>query len=518
MQDKVNLNNNANEIIEIDFGRIFKAIWKRIWLILIVSVLSAVITITGTYFLITPKYESSAMFYVNNNSLSVGDTSFSISQGDIIAAKSLVDTYIVILDSRACLNDVIDYAGVDLEYEDLKDMISASAVNATEIFEVKVTSEDPQQAELLANAIAYILPKRISSIVEGTSANIVDYAVIPTKPSSPSYTTNALIGFLFGLLLMTIIVALREMFDVTIRTSEDIEQCCNHPVLASVPDMLNSSHTGGEYYGYGQKKATRHLASSNKKVNLVGKNISFMASEAYKLLRTKLQFSFVDEITCPVIGVSSALTGEGKSLSSVNIAYSLSQLDKRVLLIDCDMRRPSLASKLPISKVPGLSNYLTGYSDISMVVQRCSLDNESSFDVIASGDNPPNPIELLSSRKMEKILAELKSAYDYIIVDLPPVGEVSDAMVAAKFVDGILLVVRQDYCNTIALSSAVSQFEFIETRILGIVMNCVGEITGKYTRYGRGYYSKYRYSKSYESAYAKADRRAQSTDDKTDIK
>ncbi len=518
MQDKMyNKNNTSTDVFEIDLGRIWKAVWKRFWLVCIVSVLCAVITTVGTFFLVTPKYESSAMFYVNNNSLSVGDASFSISQGDISAAKSLVDTYIVILNSRACLNDVIDYASVDMDYEQLQDMISASAVNATEIFEVKIISEDPQEAETLAKAIAYILPKRISSIVEGTSANIVDNAVIPTEPCSPSYVKNLAIGFIIGLVLSLGVIILKEVFDVTIRDDEDITRCCEYPILASVPDMINPGHSGGEYYGYGQKKPKRHDQSANKKVNLVGKNINFMASEAYKLLRTKLQFSFVDEITCPVIGISSALTGEGKSLSSVNIAYTLAQLDKKVLLIDCDMRRPSLAAKLPIAKVPGLSNYLTGYSDISMVVQKCSLEDESSFDVIASGDNPPNPIELLSSKKMEKILEELKSAYDYIIVDLPPVGEVSDAMVAAKFVDGILLVVRQDYCNTVALSSAVSQFEFIETRILGIVMNCVGEITGKYSRYGKGYYSKYKYSKSYESAYAKANKRVQSTDNKHDI-
>lgn len=507
MQERVNTNiNNAKEVVEIDFGRIWSAIWKKIWVICVTAVLCTVIALTGTYFFVAPKYESSAMFYVNNNSLSVGDTSFSISQGDISAAKSLVDTYIVILNSKSCLNDVIDYAGVDMEYKELKDMISAAAVNNTEIFEVTVTSENPKQAEKLANAIAYILPKRISSIVEGTSANIVDYAVLASKPSSPNYTTTAIISFLIGFLVSVLIIALREIFDVTIRTSEDIEQCCEHPVLASVPDM-QSTQSHGEYYGYGAKKKPTTRASQNKKVSLIGKDINFMASEAYKLLRTKLQFSFVEDINCPIIGVSSALAGEGKSLSSINLAYAIAQLDKRVLLIDCDMRRPSLSTKLPINKVPGLSNYLTGQTDIATAIQRCQLDENEGFDIIASGNNPPNPIELLSSSKMGNVLTALRQAYDYIIIDLPPVGEVSDAMVASKFVDGILLVVRQNYCNTVALSSAINQFEFIETRILGIVMNCVGETLGKYSRYGRGYYSKYaKYSKysKYASAYARS--------------
>ncbi len=519
MQDKKNKNKDTvTDVVEIDLGRVWKAVWNKAWLITIVSVICAIIVVISTFFFITPKYESSAMFYVNNNSLSVGDTSFSITQGDISASKSLVDTYIVILNSRACLNDVIDYVGSDLSVSELKKMIDASAVNSTEIFEVKITSDDPKEAEKLANAIAYILPKRISSIVEGTSANIVDYAVESSSPCSPNYTQNAIIGFIIGMAISLVVIILREIFDVTICSEDDIDRCCEYPILVSVPDMVNTTNSSGEYYGYGQKKKQDSRHANNKKVSLIGKDISFVASEAYKLLRTKLQFSFVDEIKCPVIGISSALAGEGKSLTSVNLAYSLSQLDKKVLLIDCDMRRPSLSYKLPISKAPGLSNYLTGQSDVFTVIQKCGLDGENSFDVISSGNNPPNPIELLSSTKMEKVLSEFKEEYDYIIMDLPPVGEVSDAMAAAKLTNGILLVVRQNYCNTVALSSVVSQFEFIESRILGVVMNCVNDFGGKYSKYGKGYYSKYnkysKYSKAYASAYAKAHRKAQEENNK----
>ena len=449
--------NSTNDVIEIDFGRIWKAVCKKIWLIGIVSVLCAVITVVGTFYLITPKYESSAMFYVNNNSLSVGDTSFSISQGDITAAKSLVDTYIVILKSRACLNDVIDYSGVNLTDVELRKMISASSVNETEVFEVVVTSSDAAQAEKIANSIAYILPKRIASIVEGTSANIVDYAIKASKPASPSYPKNAVLGFIFGLLGTVVYVAVKELLDVTICKQEDIERCCSHPILAQVPDMLGPQKQG-EYYGYSNKKHTSSHSQNSKK-SVVGKDISFVASEAYKLLRTKLQFSFVDEINCPIIGVSSALAGEGKSLTAANLAYSLAQLEKRVLLIDCDLRRPSIAYKLPVDRKPGLSNYLTGHLDIGMVIQSCVLDSDNRFDVISSGDTPPNPIELLSSTKMANVLKELRNAYDYVIMDLPPVCEVSDALVASKLADGILLVTRL-LCRVLFHSLSLLKHEF----------------------------------------------------------
>ena len=475
--------------VQIDVRRLWNAVIGRWWLVAVSAIVCAVLFFVGTFYLVTPQYTSSALFYVNNN-LSIGDTALSITSSDITAAKSLVDSYIVILKSRASLNEVIDYSGVDCTLGELQGMISAASVNSTEVFEVKVESSDPKEAEKIANAIAYILPKRISSIVEGTSAKVVDYAVVPSAPSSPSYPKNTLFGFATGLILSVAYLVIRELFDVTIRSEEDVTQCCDAPILASVPDMTAQSK-GGRYYGYGSSNKNQKKTVANQAPILLGRNISFAASEAYKLLRTKLQFSFAGETTCPIVGISSALAGEGKSLSAVNLAFTLAQLDKRVLLIDCDMRRPSLATKLQIAKVPGLSNYLTGQATLTDVIQPCGGDVKEGFDVIASGRNPPNPIELLSSNVMEELLADLRSSYDYILLDLPPVAEVSDALVAAKMCDGVLLIARQNYGNTVALAHAVQQFDFVETRILGIVLNAMTE---RSVRYGYGYY---RYGKKY---------------------
>lgn len=495
-----------NEEIEIDLGRVLRAVMDRAWLVAVVSVLCAVITFLGTFFFVTPQYKSAAMFYVNNSNLSLGDASVSISSGDLTTSRNLVDSYIVILNTRATLNDVIDYAGTNRTYKELKEMISAEAVNETEIFQVSVTSPDPQEAERIANAIAYILPKRIGTIIDGTSAKVVDSAVVPSSPSSPSYTTNTLVGFLMGFVLTVGVIALREIFDITIRTEDDVTQVCRHPILAAVPDMNAPSKGSSYYYGYGSSRSKKKKGGAYATVKqpakqpaIMGEGISFAASEAYKLLRTKLQFSFADDNDCRVIGLSSALSGEGKSLTAVNLAYTLSQLDKKVILVDCDMRRPTLAEKLGILKKPGLSSYLTGQSHLADLVQACNLKgNEQAFHVISAGQNPPNPVELLSSERMKKALSMLSKTYDYVILDLPPVGEVSDAMAVAKETDGMLLVVRQNYCDRVALAEAVRQFEFIHSKILGTVFNCTSEHGGNY---GKGYYKRYYkgYSKSYEN-------------------
>ena len=494
---------------EIGFNRIFAALWHRIWLIILVAVLCAALTFALVFYLVTPQYEASAMFYVNNSEFSVGDTQLNLTAGDITAAKDLVDSYIVILNTRTSLNEIIAYAGVDISYSRLRDMITAEPVESTEIFQVVVTSSSPAEAEKIANAISYILPQRIDSIIDGTSARIVDAAVMPTRPSSPNYVNSTIFGFLLGLLVMVVIVILQEVFDITIRFEEEVAQVCNHPVLASVPDMGAPSKGGYYYYGYGNRKKhnTSKYATNNNNgatPTLFGGNISFAASEAYKLLRTKLQFSFVDDSKSRVIGFSSALSGEGKSLTAVNLAYTLSQLDKKVILIDCDMRRPTLAEKLAIRKLPGLSGYLTGQHKMEEIIQNCNLKKEeSAFQVIAAGQNPPNPIELLSSAKMTKFLQLLRQQYDYIILDLPPVGEVSDAMAVAKETDGMLLVVRQNYCDRLVLKDTAQQFEFINARILGVVYNCASENTG---RYGKGYYKRY-YRKYYRSYYNRSHRR-----------
>jgi capsular exopolysaccharide synthesis family protein len=168
------------------------------------------------------------------------------------------------------------------------------------------------------------------------------------------------------------------------------------------------------------------------------------------------------------------------------------------------MRRPTLAEKLKINKKPGLSSYLTGQSSIEGLIQFCNVPrDERAFHVISAGQNPPNPIELLSSSKMEKMLRGLRKIFDYIILDLPPVSEVSDAMAVAKQTDGILLVVRQNYCDRQVLSDTVRQFEFVDAKILGVVYNCTSDGAGSkyykryYRKYGKKYYGKKYYGKSY---------------------
>lgn len=237
-----------DEEIEIDIFKMIKALWRKAWVIVLAAVLCGGLVLAWTYFLVDPLYESKAQMYVNNSSLSFGSAALSITSGDISASKSLVDTYIVILNSRQVLEEIIKKAELDLTYEELVKMIKAESVSSTEVFEVVVTDTDPYRAEKIANTIAGVLPEKISNIVESSSVRIVDYAVVPAEKSSPSLIKNTLIGALVGFLLCASIIIFLELNDTVIRddnylitTYEEI------PLLAIVPDMDSKAISNGYY-------------------------------------------------------------------------------------------------------------------------------------------------------------------------------------------------------------------------------------------------------------------------------
>lgn len=217
-------------------------------------------------------------------------------------------------------------------------------------------------------------------------------------------------------------------------------------------------------------------------------NLGFAAMEQYKLLRTNLSFVLPEDIKCPVIGVTSSVRGDGKSTTSVNLAYVLAADKKKVLLIDGDLRLPSLAKKMGIHSTPGLTNLLVSY-DVENLEQYRSkvLDN---WYIIPSGQLPPNPSELLGSSKMQKLLKLLSEQFDYIILDLPPVSVVSDALAVSKLVTGMILVVRQDYTDKKNLEVCVRHLELSNVKIIGCVLN---ESKEKAPRKYKHYNSDYRY-------------------------
>ncbi|MDO4545765.1 MAG: polysaccharide biosynthesis tyrosine autokinase [Bacillota bacterium] len=492
----------SDEEIEIDLLRLLKAIRKRIWIVILASFLCGTIALGCSMFFITPQYQSSTLFYVNNNSLKVGSASVSISSDELTAAQSLVDTYIVILKARKTLMDVIDYGELDLSYEELSSMISAEAVNSTEVFEIVVTGPHPEQNLDICNAIAHVMPDKIADIVDGSSVRIVDYAVVASQQSSPDYAKNTCIGALLGMLASIGAIALMELLDHKIHSEEYLKENYTVPVLTTVPDMNKSG--SGRYYKYHDpekkkrrsrralareaKREQRKRSLSTSKEQIICQHMNYTGEEAYKHLRTKLMFSFSDDIGCHVIGITSSMPGEGKSVTSINLAYTMAQLGKKVLLIDGDMRIPIIGKALRLNIETGLSNYLVNDGSAEQLIQEFaseggSTERSSSFHVITAGEIPPNPVELLSSLKLEILLDELRMDYDYILFDFPPVLEVADALSASRVLDGMLMIVREDFCDQRSLKKAMEQIDYVDSKVLGFVYNMSCETGADYQLY-----------------------------------
>ncbi len=248
--------NSTQEYYVIDFLHIVRTVWRRIWVVILVGIIGATIGFTYSAFFIPPKYSSSIMLYVNNSSFSLGSSNFSISSSDLTAAQSLVNTYTVILQNRTTYNQVIEKTGLDYSYEEIYDMVDAYAVDETEVLKVKVTCEDPYEAELIANTIADVLPDRIGEIIEGSSMKVVDLGVVNTNKVSPSITKYTEIGLLLGVLLSLIMLVIIALMDDTIHDEEYIHNTYDYPILAKIPNLLGSSDKHYGYY-YQRRKSSK---------------------------------------------------------------------------------------------------------------------------------------------------------------------------------------------------------------------------------------------------------------------
>ena len=241
------------------------------------------------------------------------------------------------------------------------------------------------------------------------------------------------------------------------------------------------------------KKLSKIIGKSeefDQETLLLSEKSPFSVQEAYKTLRTNVMFS-LPGTGCKCIGITSADRGDGKSSVAINLAIAFAQLKKKVLIIDCDMRLPTVASKLGIKSSPGLSNLLAGQIDVKeKLIFRV---NSRGIDVLVAGDIPPDPTVLLESRQMSKLIEMLKSHYDYIVFDFPPVSVVTDAVILSKDIDGYFLIVRHNYSEYGRMNNVIRIMNFAEAKVLGFVYN--GKSANTRSIGNKNYYYKHHYYK-----------------------
>lgn len=393
-------------------------------------------------------------------------TGTTITQNDILLNQKLVETYSKIIKSKLVLEQVISETGVTYTAEELSENVSVEAYENTEMLKISVTDQDPELAANIANSIAQVFSGEIAKIYQINNISVVDVAVTPEEVSNNTLKRDLLIALFIGIFGTIGVVFVVYYFDDTVKLTDNLEEEIGMPVVAKV----FKSDVGSK---------------NNRKVELLAQKYpKSVVSESIKTLRTNLQFSSVDEDIKTIL-ITSSIPGEGKSFISANLAISFAQTDKRVLIVDCDMRKGRQHRIFKLSNSKGLSNLLI--DDMTNLKDYINKTSVPGVHVITRGTVPPNPSELLNSKKNADLLRVLKAKYDVIIYDGVPCNGLPDSIIMSKLVDKVLIVSSDSMTPKSVLESTKKQLESVNAPVAGDVLNNVNRKNSTYGKY-YGYY------------------------------
>jgi capsular exopolysaccharide synthesis family protein len=420
---------------------------RRRWAVIVCSALVGALAAFGWAWSTPPSYTATAKVYV---SLNTGESTSDLLQGSTYV-KNLIESYAALTDMPVVLDPVARDLGPETTGRDLAAAVSADSPLNTSIIEIKVDDGDPVRAAQIANAVAQQLSTTVVDLSPATPAGeqaiavtVVSSAEVPRYPSAPRTRLLTAAGGAGGLALSVVLVLLWAVLDTRIRSAQDLEIVSEGTaLLGSIPVV--------------KRKAARVPATHDP--------LSTRA-EAYRRVQTNL--SFVDATTpARVLVVTSSVPGEGKSTTAINLASTFAESGSRVLLIDSDMRRPSIATALGLEDAAGLTTALVGRSDMADLVQRYG---PGQLDVLPLGPMPPNPHQLIASDATRDLVAAARAAYDVVIIDAPPLLPVSDAAVLSTMADGVVVVVGARRVRRQQLTQALRALAGVEARVLGFIL------------------------------------------------
>lgn len=393
-------------------------------------------------------------------------TGTTITQNDILLNQKLVETYSKIIKSKLVLEQVISETGVTYTAEELSENVNVEAYENTEMLKISVTDQDPELAASIANSIAQVFSGEIAKIYQINNISVVDVAVTPEEVSNNTLKRDLLIALFISIFGTIGVVFVVYYFDDTVKLTDDLEEEIGMPVVAKV----FKSDIGSK---------------NNRKIELLAQKYpKSVVSESIKTLRTNLQFSSVDEDIKTIL-ITSSIPREGKSFISANLAISFAQTDKKVLIVDCDMRKGRQHRIFKLSNSKGLSNLLI--DDMTNLKDYINKTSVPGVHVITRGTVPPNPSELLNSKKNADLLRVLKAKYDVIIYDGVPCNGLPDSIIMSKLVDKVLIVSSDSMTPKSVLESTKKQLESVNAPIAGDVLNNVNRKNSTYGKY-YGYY------------------------------
>jgi capsular exopolysaccharide synthesis family protein len=521
---------SASSEPEINLKEYLYLLWSWGWLIGLAGLLAGMVTYVISINTI-PIYETSTRLLVSEP-----PAMRNIEYTGIVTGQTTTRTYAEMLVDRPVLQGVIDQLQLAIAPDDLKETISVQVVRDTQLLVITVQHTDPNLAAAITNAIASVFTDRIqvlqsqrySATQESLAQQILDMelqieetdqaiaretdasqllqlqarlteyrslysqlvtnfeevrlaeaqnttnvvvsepAAVPSIPVSPKTTRNTLLATIAGMLLAGGTVFALDTLDDTIKNPDEIRKRFNLLILG----MIASHEAQGE--------VPISLSKPRSPV-----------AEAFRSLRTNITYAAVDTPLRRII-ITSATPQEGKTTVSTNLAVVLAQGEKKVVLIDADLRRPQVHHKFELPNIVGLSElFLMMRPLVTLPRGVIQSTNAPGLDVVTSGKLPPNPAELLTSNKMSQFLDLLDHEYDLVVIDTPPVLTVTDAAALASKVDGVILVAKPGVTKLSAFKETIGQLRGVGARVLGVVLNEVNPTSRKYGYYYSRYYSEY---------------------------
>jgi capsular exopolysaccharide synthesis family protein len=470
---------------------VFLVIRRRLWVISVVAVVLAGAAV-GFSMAQTPVYEASIKILVGQ------ERGISQDPNSAMGLQQLTQTMVGGVSSRPVANAVIRQENLQMTTEEFLSNLSAEQEPNTQWIQVNYTDSSPDRAQRLANAVGDVFSEQVSEVspnANAITATVWERAVVPEAPVTPNPVRNGLLALVLGLIIGVGLAFLLEYLDDRWNSPEEMERVSGAPTFGIIPEFKGSK-TQKEVSAVqallkpGLRQARREAETDELPGRLVtALDPTSAAAEAYRTLRTNLLYgAFLDE-PAKVIVLTSPGPGEGKSTTCANLGVVLAQAGKNTLILDCDFRKPVIHRLFGFRNVRGVVDALVGERKL----QENWKEPMEGLKVVTVGPIPPNPTELLGTRRFSELLASLREEFDYVLIDAPPVGMVSDPAILATQGDGVLLISDAQNTRKGAVRHAMRSLEAVGAPVLGTVMNNVEVPKGdNYHYYGYAHKSSYR--------------------------
>jgi len=421
-------------------------ILRRNWMLIVSFALIGVITAAAASVLMPKTYTATSSLFVSTQNV---ETSAELQQGSVFALAR-VQSYVGLARKPQVLDPVIEELDLDMSAQELAKTVKASTSRNTVLIDITATDSSPEMAADIANGVVASLIASVADLERPTNGlpspvrlTSVDAAQPPGSASSPNTMMNLLLGLLYGLAAGLIVAVLRHVLDRHVRSEADLRRSTNLPLLGGITESQVPRHTSGPAVLTGS------------------------GTDSFRRLRTNLEFAALGRQLSSLV-ITSSQAGEGKSTVALNLALSIAHSGQKVMLVDADLRLPSVAEATGLEGSVGLTTVLIGRTTLEEATQHWG---SAGLSVLTSGPLPPNPSELLGSQAMKDLVQKLGAEYDVIVFDAPPVLPVADAAILTRHTDGVLLVVGATHVSQHNLSKSVEQLSLAKANVVGVVLN-----------------------------------------------